>query len=1034
MAVSIERLKAVLGLILLAWLSTNATGQSDPRQELVEDDDYLENVLLKLGEDYQVRIYYRLSDVRNAETKVLRLDRATSLELALNIFTLGSSLTATKVGDNEYIVLPDNRANDAGYMQELAELGRASQGASTREISRTAARPEAQFLVYNEPLYRAFDRIGDRFEVEILYHPDDIPFYESTVREPRSLLEAFNEAVGGTNLRLVKYSGNTFVVAPIARQDKAYGAEVVQGWRSGKFRSPDNAVREILRFKVGEEQETSRPSGSGQAGTLKALVRGTLFDAANDEPLSGAIVYHPASAAGTTTELDGTFALELPEGKQLIELRFLGYTTQPVEVDLRGSGQLPVIRLEAAAAALAEVVVSARDDARTQRDATGGLRRITSRNLKLLPVLSGDVDVLQALTRTAGVAATSEASAGITVRGGGLDANLVRQGGMPVLYPAHALGFFPLFHPDLVSGVNLYRGYVPPHLGGRSASVVDVDWRAGNFERWSGRGSIGLLSGRISAQGPIIKNRLSVIVGARRSYINYILANLRDGDLRRSIVEFEDYSGALTYRWDSGRLNVRGAYANDAFLFSQQFGFDYQNRSLSIGLRQRLGARSSLEVEVLESDFASQLDELASFPGRRTFSSGLRLAQASGRYQLTVSSTISVSGGLEVSRYQTQDRRQKPRENSGAQSFAFSDPDLNALASFGSFTWQPNERWEVDVGARALVAQTTNVQGDRRVYEGVPAQAQIIEQIPGGRDAFQHPVVVQPRLSVSYSPVESTTWGLAYSRLAQAIHQLSPTVSPTPADIFFVSSEYLPVTVADVVSVSHARNVEAGERKINYELGAYYRYERDANAARDGQTLRSTAVPEQGFFVSEGFALGAETSLSIEGVYTTWDLNYTLGRSFLRKNLDYPEFSSLGGGRYFRAPTDIPHQVNASFSYRPTGRFTLGIGWTFTSGRPYSAPSTLLPQAGALIPTLTEINGARLPPTHRLDLSATLDNSRSRRRGLRVGWGLSIYNVYKRRNPFAVYYAPPSDERLRFLRFSVVGEIIPAVNLTFEWD
>ena len=255
------------------------------------------------------------------------------------------------------------------------------------------------------------------------------------------------------------------------------------------------------------------------------------------------------------------------------------------------------------AATLAEVVVAARNEAVRTRQAAGGLTTLSAREIKLLPAFTAEPDVLLALTRAPGVAATSEGSVGLSVRGGGLDANLVRQGGMPVLYPAHALGFFPAFHGDLVAGVELYRGYVPAGIGGRSSSAIDVEWRTGDFEEWHVSGATGPLSSRVAVDGPIIPGKVSVIAGARRSHLNWLLAQLNQGDLRRSVVDFNDVGVGVAARWGSSRLDVRAFTAGDEFRYGQRFGFAYQNSGARAELRQRLSSSTSLKVAATASVF-----------------------------------------------------------------------------------------------------------------------------------------------------------------------------------------------------------------------------------------------------------------------------------------------------------------------------------------------------------------------------------------------------------------------------------------------
>jgi len=367
------------------------------------------------------------------------------------------------------------------------------------------------------PLYRILDRAEDAFGVKVYYHPDHIPTYAAYIsNDSINLLDLFQQVATGTSLQFVKYSSSSYVAAPVRFQNKAYADEVVDGWKKGRYRSPDDEVASTLRFVQGSDE--------GQEGQV--VFSGKVLDEETGDPLYGVTLFHPELAVGTTTDLGGIFSLALPAGEHVLTLRLLGYLEQPIRLELYAPGSPVTIALIEQAIAMDEVVVSARSGERALRDRATGIQRISARELKQLPTLAGELNVLQSLTTQAGVSQTSEGSSAITVRGGGLDQNLVLQGGMAILYPAHALGFFPVFHPDLVAGVELYKGYIPARFGGRSTSVIDVAWKTGDYKKWSMQAGTGFFSSRLCASGPILKDKVSLIVGGRFSHLNYLLKTI----------------------------------------------------------------------------------------------------------------------------------------------------------------------------------------------------------------------------------------------------------------------------------------------------------------------------------------------------------------------------------------------------------------------------------------------------------------------------------------------------------------------------
>ena len=1021
--------------LLLALLTLALYGVVAAQAPTELSTEELRAAIVAIEDAHDVALFYSESDLSAAMALSAIREPAAELGEALRRIAATSTLAVSEIGPGRYLLTHDPSAARVIAEQLAVEgdirIAESPEAARERVAGTSAApKPTDRLLIRDEPLYRAFDRMAGVYDVAVVYHPADIPRYFGTVRQGASVIEALGNATDGTNLGYVALAQDTFIVGPPTRLNRAYATAVLAAWRRGEFRSIDDRVEEVLRFRVGPPDLTSRVRG-------EVDVTGVLVDAETGEPLTGANVLHPATSSGTVAGLDGEFTLRLPTGVQFVELRSVGYVPQPLQLDVYAGGALPTIRLNEGAASLTEVVVSARSEAEALSDRTGGLRRLDLREVGLLPAFTGEPDVLQALTRTAGVTATAEGSAAVSVRGGGLDANLVRQGGIPVLYPAHALGFFPVFHPDLVSGVELYRGYVPASLGGRSASVIDVGWRTGDFARWHAAGSTGPLASRLGVDGPLWKDKVSVVAGGRISHLNWLLAQQRPRDIRRSVVSFADLSVGIAGRWRGGRVDVRGTYADDEFSYGQRFGFAYVNRGARAQVRQQLDPRTNLQAAVTVAEFEGDQLGLGAFPGRFTYSSGLLQEEADISVARELREGFRVTAGALAQRYRSGGRRQVPAEGSPVLPFSFDDPSLEAAVAYGEVDYVPGERWRLQGGLRVLLARSLRPAGPSVRYAGVPQpENAVLNGVTTAEEAFELPAQLQPRLQASYTPAGgSYTLGLAYSRLAQPVHQLSPTVSPTPADIYFTSSEFLPVTTSDILSVTLASDGKRRQgrfTRLGYEFGAYYRRVSDATLALSGEFLRASATPEQSFYTADGFAAGAEAALKYESLKTTVEVSYAYGRSLLRADRRYQALASTTAD-YVAANTDLPHQISLTYAYRPTGRFTAGLGWTFASGRPFTGIEALVPQGGSFVPVYGRINGQRLPPTHRLDANVNVDNRQTRERGFRMGFGVSLYNVYDRENPFAAFY-DTVDQRLRAFQFAIVGEVVPALNINFQWD
>ena len=1026
LSLSLKHTRVALGAVAIAWAAVGF-GQAKSGESVLRAE------IERIERRYEIRLFFSEGDLRRATIAPFPSGEPADLAASLRRLETYTTLAVDLAPGDNFVLRHDPSA--VGQVRALAkaaraarevEIGAAEVNAAIVEGTDAEALPTDVLLLEDEPLYRAFDRIGERYGVYVLYHPEDVPSYPAKLRQRGSGIETLRAAVGGTDLRYVRVGRDSFVVGPSARLERAYATEVLKGWRAGRYRSPDDAVAEVLRFTIGTDAD---------AQVTTARVEGTVFDEASGEPLIGVGVRHSASGVGTATDFDGSFELMLPKGTQTLQLQSIGYVPQPLELEVIGDGVLPPVTMAEGVSELRAVVVSARGQRTRLREAAGGLTALSTRRLNLLPVFTGEPDVLLALTRSAGVAASSEGSVAVSVRGGALDANSVLQGGIPVLYPAHALGFFPVFHPDLVKGVTLHRGYVPPVFGGRAASVIDVEWRTGDFHDWHLRGGTGLLSSRLSVSGPLARDKLSFIAGARGSHLNWILQSQNRRDINASIVGFADASAGLTGRWATGRVELRGFAATDDFRYGQRFGFAYRNRGARVAFRQQLPSAINLRASATVSAFGSERRGIIELPGPFKFTSGLIQETIQASLSRKLSRSLRAELGAEVNRYLTADREQIADDGSAAEDYRFADPDLDAVAAYASVSFGPDGPWSFEGGLRLLAARSARAPGPVSEYAGAPTQDNLLRLLESPTATrFHHKPVLQPRLRATYQPEDApVVIGVTYARLAQPVSQLSPTVSPTPGDIFFVASEFLPITTSQLVGATLASVGSPSRlRRLGFEFGAYYRSLRNAHSALGGQLLRASATPERDVYTADGFAAGAELTLRYGGVHTQLEVAYAYGRSFLAVDREY-EALRAEPNDLIPSATDLPHQFSLTYSYRPTGRFTTGIGFTLTSGRPFTGIEALIPQNGSIIPTYARVNRQRLPLTHRLDLSAALDNSRARERGLRVGFGLSVYNLYGRENPFAVFYEDEAN-RLRAFQFAFVGEAIPAVTLNFQWD
>jgi len=414
--------------------------------------------------------------------------------------------------------------------------------------------------------------------------------------------------------------------------------------------------------------------------------------------------------------------------------------------------------------------------------------------------------------------------------------------------------------------------------------------------------------------------------------------------------------------------------------------------------------------------------------------SGLKQYNASATLHGEQTENISYELGVGLTYYESTNRTLTSPVSSPIIPYDLEDPNLVMPYGYGEIDWRASSSFSVQAGLRVSDPLTIIPPGERYVYEGLPGSGNVIEiQDREISSRVNQPIEFQPRIAVTHQQNKTNSIAVSYSRMVQPISQLSTTVSPTPADMFFVSSEHIPLTRSNGYSLNFTSAAIRVKKPQGFNAGIYYRTTTGINLGRQGETLRATAFPEQGIYSLDGFAYGMEMGYSLRGRTSSLELSYGFGRSWLTPDDSYPEFR-LSRRERIPAPTDIPHQINLQYTARFSGRTSFTTSWAYASGRPITAADAQLPFEGLVVPVFGQVNGSRLPATHRLDLSFIVDNSQSLQRGARVGFGISLYNVYQRENPFLAYYRYANGGRLTGFQFALIGDVIPALNLNLTWD
>ena len=730
-----------------------------------------------------------------------------------------------------------------------------------------------------------------------------------------------------------------------------------------------------------EHARSNPPVNSGST----TRIRGQLRDLATGRILAGATAYVPATGVGAAADSSGAFTLEVPADSSVtIRFNYLGYSAVERSIDASRPGRFDVYLEPARSTELEEVVVSARKFATDPAAVAAPVDALGVGDVRLIPGLLGEADVLQAVKLRPGVASGSESNHGLYVRGGSTDQNLVRLGGAKLYNPYHLFGFFSTFNPDAVEGVKLHKGGFPARYGGRLASVIDVGLREGSDREYSVRGGLGLLSSRLGVDGPLARGRSSFAVSARRTYVDLLTGPINrltdDGAARGEPLpgyDFQDLNARADF--SLGRrdhLTVSGYYGRDALSFESFFfdlGMAWGNTAGAATWRHSASPATTLTTTLSTSHYDYAVDNrTAGYDFALASGIGDLTLEAHVDHLLTPEHALSFGASLAAINYRIADIGVV--DATGGVSFSGGDRDLaGQYALYGEDAIRLNPRLTVTPGLRLSAY----------VNDGA---------------SYLRP---EPRLRARYAAAPRLALQASYSRMVQYAHLVSPAGLALPIDIWFPSTERTRPQTSDQVSGGAS---VVGSADMSLALQGFYKRLGNQVDFVDGANPFTSSDVERDFDYGRGFAYGAEVKLERHAGRLRGWLSYTYQR--IRRG----DFARIMDGRYFSPRYDRRHDASAVITYRLGERLQATATWVYGSGDLAWLPTGRqavgdAPGADAkiVVPVYGDRNNYRLAPYHRADLSLVWE--------LRPSWGdsdltFAVYNLYDRRNAFFVYLRP----------------------------
>lgn len=763
----------------------------------------------------------------------------------------------------------------------------------------------------------------------------------------------------------------------------------------------------------------------------KYTISGYIKDASSGESLLGASFIVKDINKGAQSNEYGFFSITLPEGTYSIQVLYLGYQTKSDTIRLNKNTRYNVY-LSNKIIQSKEVVVTSRRADENVKSTQMSTQTLQMEKVKTLPVIMGEVDILKTLQLLPGVQSAGEGNSGFYVRGGGPDQNLVLLDEAVVYNTGHLFGFFSVFNSDAINNTSIIKGGMPAEYGGRLSSVVNVNMKDGNNKKFQATGGVGLISSRLTLEGPIQKDKSSFIVSGRRTYIDVLTKPFAGSNerLKNSGYYFYDLNMKLNYQFsDKDRVYLSGYFGKDVFKFAgERFGirFPWGNSTATLRWNHLFNNKLFVNTTAVYSDYVFRLGASQSNFDFELFS-GIRdiTGKIDFDYFPNVRNQMKFGAIYTFHRF-------TPTTASGRIGEASITPEkinrqyANEAALYFSNDFDVTEKLRLNAGLRYSMFQQVGPYD--RYVAGADGYTIIdtIQYEDWENIKFYHGL--EPRLSLRYTINQKSSVKASYTITNQYIHLASLSGSTLPTDLWIPSSTLVRPQFATQYALGYFRNFKDDMYETSVEL--YYKDLRNQVEFKESKTGQLSPNIENDLTFGVGESYGAEFFIKkAQGKFNGW-VGYTL--SYAKRR-----FPELQNGKTFYARYDRRHDASLVLSYTLNDKWTFGSVFVFGSGTAFNLPTHLVFFSGTqgLYYEGDYRNKYRLIPYHRMDISATYTQKKTDK--FESVWNFSIYNVYNRLNQYIIYLDIQGDVLSNGLTIQpkqiTVFPLIPSVTWNFKF-
>ena len=749
----------------------------------------------------------------------------------------------------------------------------------------------------------------------------------------------------------------------------------------------------------------------------KYTISGYIKDGKTGENLIGAtITFSELKGKGTGTNAYGFYSITLPAGHYQMTAQFIGYSPQVQQINLNQSLKQN-ISLNEMINTLDEVVVSGQRRDENITKTTMGVQKLNTTEIRNIPVLFGENDVLKTIQLLPGIKPVGEGSSGFNVRGGSSDQNLILLDEATVFNASHLLGFFSVFNSDAIKDITVYKGNEPAEYGGRLSSVLDIKMNDGNDQKTAVSGGIGLISSRLSVESPIVKDKGSFMITARRTYADLFLKLSPDTTKNNTRLYFYDINAKASYKLNSNnRIYLSGYFGKDLISLKNTFGINWGNISGTIRWNHLFSDRLFSNTSLIFSNYD---------------------------YKININNGSKINIISRIQDYGLKEDMQFYIQSNSTVKFGFNsiyhkiipgvittDNNVDLKNLTNKFDWENsvyishqyrfNEKFNVEYGAR-LTSFSALGPGSFYTYDANGSITSVTDYHTGQfvKTYFN----LEPRLSMDYLIDTSSSVKASLSRNVQNLHLLSNTTSGNPTDLWISSSNNVKPELADQFSVGYYRNFS--DNKYEFSVETYYKNLQNQIDYKNGAELIFNENVESQILFGKGRAYGLELFLKKkQGRFNGW-ISYTLSRTERK-------FDAINNGNYFPAKQDRTHDLSVVGMFELNKSWTFSATWVYYTGNAVTYPTGKYAIENSTMFLYSDRNANRMPAYHRLDLGATWISRK--RKNFESSWNFSVYNAYGRENAYIISFRDSkSDPTKTEVVQTTLFKMIPSVTYNFKF-